>query len=170
MSTLAWVRLDTAMPRNQKVLALTALKEGHRAAFVWLCSLSYAGEQGTDGFIPHPALPMIHGRPVDANRLVDVGLWVPMPGGWNIHDWADYQQSNAETEKRTARAKAMAEARWGKRRAMPDAMPRALPTASEEPMPNAMQRRGEERRGLRGEGGQVTGKTQQSHAREEETA
>ena len=117
MSTLAWVRLDTAMPRNQKVLALTALKDGHRAAFVWLCSLSYAGEQGTDGFIPFPALAMIHGRPVDANRLVDVGLWVPMPGGWVIHDWADYQQSNAETEKRTARAKAMAEARWSKARA-----------------------------------------------------
>lgn len=116
MSTLAWVRLDTAMPRNQKVLALTALKEGHRAAFVWLCSLSYAGEQGTDGFIPFPALTMIHGRPVDANKLVDVGLWVPTPGGWTIHDWADYQQSNAETEKRTARAKAMAEARWSKAR------------------------------------------------------
>ena len=116
MSTLAWVRLDTAMPRNQKVLALTALKEGHRAAFVYLCSLAYAGEQGTDGFIPYPALTMIHGRPVDANKLVDVGLWVPAPGGWSVHDWADYQQSNAETEKRTKRAKAMAEARWSKER------------------------------------------------------
>ena len=116
MSTLAWVRLDTAMPRNQKVLALTAMKDGHRAAFVWLCALSYAGEQGTDGFIPSPALAMIHGRPADAARLVEVGLWVQSPGGWTVHDWSDYQQSNAETEKRTARAKAMAETRWSKAR------------------------------------------------------
>lgn len=117
MSTLAWVRLDTAMPRNQKVLALLAMKDGHRSAFVWMCGLAYAGEQGTDGFIPVTALPFIHGRQIDATRLVEVGLWVPAPGGWNSHDWADYQQTNAETEKRTARAKAMAEARWGKARA-----------------------------------------------------
>jgi hypothetical protein len=126
MSTLAWVRLDTAMPRNQKILTLLASRDGHRAAFVWLCSLSYAGEQGTDGFIPSPALMMIHARQVDADRLVEVGLWRACPGGWLIHDWADYQQTNAETEARTARAKAAAEARWGKRRAMPDAMQDAM--------------------------------------------
>lgn len=131
MSTLAWVRLDTAMPRNQKILSLLGMKDGHRAAFVYVCALSYAGEQGTDGFIPSPALPMIHGRQADAERLVDVGLLVPCPGGWAIHDWADYQQTNAETERRTARMRAMAEARWGKRKAMPDAMPTAMPTASE---------------------------------------
>ncbi len=131
MSTLAWVRLDTAMPRNQKILTLLAMRDGHRAAFVYVCALSYAGEQGTDGLVPSPALPMIHGRPVDAERLVDVGLWRPCPGGWVIHDWADYQQTNAETEKRTARMRAMAEARWGKRKAMPDALPTAMPTASE---------------------------------------
>lgn len=116
MSTLAWVRLDTAMPRNHKVLTLLAMKDGHRTAFVWLSSWCYAGEQGTDGFIPTTALPFIHGRQADATRLVEVGLWVPAMGGWNIHDWADYQQTNADTEKRTARAKAMAEARWGKAR------------------------------------------------------
>lgn len=151
MSTLAWVRLDTAMPRNQKILSLMAMKDGHRAGFVWLCSLSYAGEQGTDGFIPAPALPMIHARQADADRLVEVGLWLPQPGGWAINDWADYQQTNAETQARTARMKAMAELRWGKRKAMPDALPDAMPTA----LPSAMQRRGEERRGLRGEGGSV---------------
>jgi hypothetical protein len=40
------------MPRNQKILTLLAMKDGHRAAFVYVCSLSYAGEQGTDGLIP----------------------------------------------------------------------------------------------------------------------
>lgn len=116
MSTLAWVRLDTAMPRNHKILALLGMKEGHRAAFVYLSSWCYAGEQGTDGFIPSVALGFIHGREVDAERLVEVGLWLPTQGGWQVHDWADYQQTNAETDARTARARAMAEARWAKKR------------------------------------------------------
>lgn len=114
MSTLAWVRLDTAMPRNQKVLILTGMRDGHRAAFVWLCGLAYSGEQGTDGFIPAPALPLIHGRPSDADRLVEVGLWHPHPGGWTVNDWAEYQQTNEETKRRTERARKAAEYRWGK--------------------------------------------------------
>lgn len=114
MSGLAWVRLDTAIPRNHKMLALTDMKDGHRAGFVYLCSLAYAGEQGTDGFIPRPALPMIHGRPVEASKLCDVGLWLARDGGWQINDWADYQQTNDETKQRTDRARIAAAARWGR--------------------------------------------------------
>lgn len=114
MSTLAWVRLDTAMPRNQKILTLAAMKDGHRAAFVWLCGLAYAGEQGTDGFIPAPALPMLHGKSTDAQKLLEVGLWHAAPGGWIVNDWNEYQQTNAETAERTKRARKAAEARWGK--------------------------------------------------------
>ncbi len=113
MSGLAWVRLDTAFPRNHKVLAAVEAKDGHRAMFVYVCALAYAGEQGTDGFLPRPALPMIHGRQADADRLVDVGLWQLVNGGWQINDWADYQQSNEETKRRKARARAAAEVRWG---------------------------------------------------------
>lgn len=117
MSGLAWVRLDTAFPRNHKVLALLDGKDGHRAAFVYLCGLAYCGEQGTDGFLPRPALPLLHGKPTDATRLVEVGLWELHNGGWQINDWADYQQSNDETRTRRARAKAAAEVRWGRRHA-----------------------------------------------------
>ena len=155
MSTLAWVRLDTAMPRNHKVLALLSMPQGHRAAFAWMCSMAHAGEQGTDGFIPTSALPYIHARTADAKRLVEVGLWKQCPGGWLIHDWADYQQTNAETQARTARARAAAEVRWGKRKAMQEAMHDALPDAMQPPTDRAMQRRGQARRGLRGEGGSV---------------
>ncbi len=85
MSGLAWVRLDTAFPRNHKVLAAVEAKDGHRAM----------------------------GRQADADRLVDVGLWQLVNGGWQINDWADYQQSNEETKRRKARARAAAEVRWG---------------------------------------------------------
>jgi hypothetical protein len=110
---LPWVRLDTGFPRNHKVLALLENgATGHRAAFVYVCSLAYVGEQGTDGFIPRTALPFIHAKPADAAKLSDVRLWVEVPGGWQINGWAEYQPSSAEHEERRKRAQLAAAARW----------------------------------------------------------
>jgi hypothetical protein len=115
--SLPWVRLDTAFPRNPKILALLEEADGYRAAFVWVCGLSYCGEQGSDGFIPRYALQHLHGRPRDAEKLVIHNLWVAVPvgrsktasnghgpAGWTIRDWAAFQQSNSETQERKARA------------------------------------------------------------------
>ena len=102
---LPWVRLDVGFPRNPKVLALLEEKEGHRAAFVYLCGLVYCGEQGTDGFIPRSALPLLHGRPRDSELLASHDLWFPQGrSGWDIHDWHEFQQSNVETQARRERA------------------------------------------------------------------
>ena len=109
---LPWIRLDTSMPDNPKVLRLLAMKEGHRAAFVWCCSLAYAGKHGTDGLIEEYALARLNGRPADARRLVDVGLWDATEGGWVIHDWHEFQESTEETRKRSERAQAAARKRW----------------------------------------------------------
>ena len=49
--SLPWVRLDTAFPMNQKLLHMLKCKDGHRAAFVYLCALAVSGQQGSDGFI-----------------------------------------------------------------------------------------------------------------------
>lgn len=111
---LPWVRLDTAFPYNPKLLAmLTAERDGHRTALVYLCGLAYAGAHGTDGFIPKEALPYIHARPADAGRLVRYVFWCEQPGGWLINGWDEFQESNAETQARRARAQAAAQARWG---------------------------------------------------------
>lgn len=110
---LPWVRLDTAFPYNPKLLAMLAEKDGHRAGFIWCCSLAYCGAHGTDGFISREALPFVHARPIDAQRLVRHGLWREQPGGWLINGWNEFQESNAETQARRARAQAAAQARWG---------------------------------------------------------
>lgn len=111
---LPWVRLDTAMPDNPKILALIDADRGGRAAaFVWLCSLAYSGKHGTDGFIPKAALGRINGRPADARLLVEHRLWMDDGGGWVINGWADFQESNSETQGRSDRARAAAQARWG---------------------------------------------------------
>ena len=110
---LPWVRLDTTFPSNPKLLALLAEKDGHRAAFVYLCSLSHSGAHGTDGFISRESLTFIHGRQSDAERLVRHSFWKQESGGWLINGWLEFQESNADTQARRQRAQAAAQARWG---------------------------------------------------------
>lgn len=110
---LPWVRLDTAMPDNPKVIALAEIGDrGLAAAFVWTCSLAYSGKHGTDGYLPRGVLPRINGKPTHARLLVDHGLWKPEPAGWTINGWLDFQESTVETQARSERARAAAEARW----------------------------------------------------------
>ena len=118
---LQWVRLDTAFPMNPKLLAMLQEKDGHRAAFVYVCALSYSGGQGTDGFISSAALPFVHGREKDATMLVRCGFWIPQPGGWLINGWGEFQQSNEETQQRRKRGQALAEMRWADHEPMTDA-------------------------------------------------
>lgn len=108
---LPWVRLDTQFPSNPKVLALVEQKK-FRAAFVYISSLAYAGSHGTDGFLPAASLPFLHATRADAKSLVDVGLWDPVDGGWEVHDWSEFQPSNAETQARKQRAIDAARRRW----------------------------------------------------------
>lgn len=110
---LPWIRLDTAMPDNPKILHLIeSHREGMAAAFVWVCSLTYAGKHGTDGFITRSALPRINGKPIHAKLLVDHELWKDEGVGWTLHGWAEFQEMNEETHKRTERARNAALARW----------------------------------------------------------
>lgn len=115
---LPWVRLDTAFPRNPKLLALLRLKDGHRSALVYVCMLAYSGEQGTDGFIPREALPFVHGSNGDVTRLVTQNLLYPQPGGWLINGWTEFQETTDETQQRRKRAQAAAAARWDGHHAM----------------------------------------------------
>jgi hypothetical protein len=79
---LPWIRLDTSMPDNPKILGLLDERDGHRAAFVWVCCMAYAGKHGTDGFIPANAARFVHGRASDFARLVEVSALKTVPGGW----------------------------------------------------------------------------------------
>lgn len=100
---LPWVRLDTQMPSNPKVLELVSRKQ-QAAAFAYVCSLAYAGMHGTDGYIPENALPFIHATKAVAAQLVAVGLWIPAPGGWDINGWDEFQVSDEAARKRRERA------------------------------------------------------------------
>ena len=71
---LPWIRLDTTLADNPKILGLLDERDGHRAAFVWVCCLTYSGKHGTDGFIPKAAMPFVHGRAADFTPVrIDIG-------------------------------------------------------------------------------------------------
>jgi hypothetical protein len=111
---LPWVRLDTQWPHNPKFLQLADDKKW-RAIAVYMGGLAWAGAQGQSGFIPTYALPMIHATKKEAAELVDVALWIPAQGGWDINDWAEYQPTTEENERRSERARTAAQKRWGNR-------------------------------------------------------
>lgn len=108
---LPWIRLDTSMPTNPKVLELIDAKR-HKAAFGYVCGLTYAGLHGTDGFIPAGVLVFIHMTKTEAAHLVDVGLWVPVAGGWLINGWDEFQVSDEAAKARRERAQKAAAKRW----------------------------------------------------------
>lgn len=111
---LPWVRMDTQWPHNPKFLQLIEDKQWRAVTNYW-AGLGWSGAQGQAGYVPAFALPMVHASKREAGLLSEVGLWVPGDGGWTINDWADYQPTNEEHERRTERARAAAQKRWANR-------------------------------------------------------
>lgn len=112
MTALSWVRVDSNLHSNHKVLTLLSERGGDHALCVYVFALGYSGSQGTDGFVPTAALGLMHGKAKDAQLLVDAGLWHELRGGYEIHGWRDYQPSDEESQKRSEKARQAAEKRW----------------------------------------------------------
>ena len=114
---LPWVRLDTSIPDNPKFLQLIEehRDRGYKAAWVWVCSMTFAGKHETDGFIPHYALRAIYATKKDAEILVNARLWDIAVGGWRVHDWEAFQLSSNESQARREKAQRAAQARWAVR-------------------------------------------------------
>lgn len=115
MAGLKWIRIDTQMFENPKLLYLKEDKQ-FRAIVVHLEGMAYSGRHALAGYIPKAALRIIGATAADARRLVEAGLWNPAPGGWEIHDWAEHQLSAEDMEKRRERAQKGAKARWDRGR------------------------------------------------------
>lgn len=111
---LPWARMDTQWPLNPKFLILAEDKKWRAIAVFW-GSVGWCVAQGNAGFVPAYVLPMIHGTRREAAELIDVGLWEPAQGGWQVHDFGDYQLSNEEHQKRSDRARIAAQKRWANR-------------------------------------------------------
>lgn len=100
---LPWVRLDTQFARNPKMIKLVKAKKW-QAAFAYVSSLAYCGAHGTDGLIEEDCLSEVWATKKEAHELVDVGLWRPAPGGWDINGWDEFQVSDEASRMRRERA------------------------------------------------------------------
>lgn len=115
MAELSWVRVDSALASNHKVLELIRNRAGNHALNVYIFALGHSARQGLDGFIPDIALGLIHGTDKDAELLCEVGMWRQVPGGYEVPDWAEYQPTSEDVRARSEKARKAAEARWAKR-------------------------------------------------------
>lgn len=91
---MTWVKVDDRFPQNPKVLAA-----GKAAAWAYLCGLCYASQHLTDGHLPDKATPAFAGKR-DVERLVRAGLWIPVEGGYQIHDYLEHQPSREQHERK----------------------------------------------------------------------
>ena len=102
---MAWIKIDDQFRDHPKVLAA-----GPLACWLYICGLTFAGQYLTDGHIPSAMLRKL--ADVDnaqelADRLVSVGLWEKIEGGYQIHDFTEYNPTREEVRGiRTARAEA----------------------------------------------------------------
>lgn len=90
---MAWVLLDDNFPTHPKVTAA-----GPVAAHLFVCGLCYCRRYHTDGLISAEAVVNLAGAVGAvklASRLVEVRLWEPVPGGYQVHQ---YQEMYADSE------------------------------------------------------------------------
>ena len=113
MAGLKWIRLETTMFENPKLLYLQEDRQ-HKLIVVHLQGMCYSGRHGLAGYIPKAALRLIGATSGDANRIVATGLWSPAPGGWQVNDWDEYQLADEESQRRSDKAQKAATARWDK--------------------------------------------------------
>jgi hypothetical protein len=100
-------RLDTHWHANPKVLALGLDGMGLHS---W--SISYCDAELTDGFIPVGALPQLPRLKQAISRLVECGRWRVVEGGYQLHDYLQYNRSRHRVlTERAAAAERMQRAR-----------------------------------------------------------
>lgn len=96
---MAWVKIDDQFPDHPKIAACGPLGMALQVA-----ALCYSGRFLTDGFIPASVAPRLMNLEGLANpedviqRLVNAGVWIPVDGGFQIHDYLEYQPSRAQVE------------------------------------------------------------------------
>jgi hypothetical protein len=123
---VSWAKIDDQLHGHRKILRAWKCRPALGLHFM---AMSYSASHEPKGFVPEEfveeKLPAVRERSAAIEALTDTpagftaGLWVPVDGGWNIHDWDEYN-GDAKTREEVRAAKSAAgkkgaEARWGKK-------------------------------------------------------
>jgi hypothetical protein len=99
---------------------MKALMAGNKSLGLWVRAGSWSMHQLSDGFIPREIVSALGGDWDDTAALINAGLWQEAPGGYQFHDWAEYQPTReqvlaeraaAAERKRRSREKSQGESR-----------------------------------------------------------
>jgi hypothetical protein len=91
---MTWFKVDDSFHAHPKVLATEADALG-----LWVIAGAWSSAHLTDGFVPGHALTrLLPDSDVLARKLVAAGLWRRTKGGYQFHDWSDFQPSANEVK------------------------------------------------------------------------
>lgn len=101
-----WLKLDDQFHEHPKLRAV-----GPEAAWLHIGAMCLSARFLTDGFIAESDIPLLapttpsRTRNKFVSKLLELGLWERANGGYQIHDWLDYQPSadSVRTEREKAR-------------------------------------------------------------------
>lgn len=109
---MTWFKVDDSFYDHPKVFDAPDC-----ALALWMRAGCWSARNLTDGFVPAKLPARLCDDPDTAVKdLVDRGLWRRTKGGFQFHDWTDYQPS-AERVKETRKKRAEAGSRGGKAKA-----------------------------------------------------
>lgn len=103
---MAWVKLDTGIFRNPKVVTVSA-----DAKLLYVAGICYAGDNLTDGMIPANALPILAAEATIRNikravsELVSAGLWIAKENGYEVHDYLEHNSRSGDVQAKRDAAK-----------------------------------------------------------------
>jgi hypothetical protein len=108
---MPWFKVDDTLAFHSKIVAA-----GNAAMGLWARAGAWSMQQLSDGFVPRHIARQLGSR-AEAQRLVDVGLWIDKGDGYAFHEWTERQPSRAKVKSdREANAKRLAEWRDRKRK------------------------------------------------------
>lgn len=96
---MAWVKIDDSFADHPKLAGAGPLGMALQVA-----ALCYCNRYLTDGFIPQAVAPRLLyfeglAEPGEViGRLIEAGIWIEVEGGYQIHDYLEYQPSKADIE------------------------------------------------------------------------
>lgn len=108
---MTWLRVDDNFADHPKIEALSD------AAFrVHVRALCYAARLNTEGYVQAGVAARFGATKKMIADFLALGLWEDRDDGYMLHDFLEYNPSNAEREKRAAASSAAARARWNANR------------------------------------------------------
>jgi hypothetical protein len=97
---MAWFKVDDGWWSHPKTLQLSP-----QAIALWVRAGSWSCQHLTDGFISDSTLTLFGYKSVASRDLVEAGFWEKADGGFQFHDWADYQEKSEIVRERRERAR-----------------------------------------------------------------